>query len=237
MRDWKALAVLCLTSAALVAGPARAQEARPQAPARTDETAGDDFSRPPPGSPADQALWKEASDVDNAIPMQRGESAKLQWRVKQGQYNERIDRLEKQGPPEKAAQAKKAGVKVIEARDCNYEIITRKWPIDPTRVCSYALLDFTSALNASHPQGTPTDKALPGDARTRLRECVDRAQLILRSIEGSNKELAAALASLEALLPPAVPVTGPGGVPGPIPPVPPPGARAAPAATPPAGTK
>lgn len=237
MRDWKALAALCLTSAALGVGPARAQEARPPAPVQEGATAGDDFSRPPPGSPADQALWKEASEVDNAIPMQRGESAKLQWRVKQGQYNERIDRVEKQGPPELAAQAKRAGVKVIEARDRNYEIITRKWPIDPTRVCAYPLLDFTSALNAIDPQGPPMNKAVLGDARTRLRECVDRAQLIRRSIEGSNRELAAALASLEALLPPVAPVTGPGGVPGPIPSVPPLGARPAPAETPPAGTK
>ena len=93
--------------------------------------------------------------MDTAIPMARAESAKLQWRVKQGQYNERLDRLEKEGPPEKARRARQAGEKVIAARDRNYEILSRRWPVDPTRVCSYALLDFSGALNLGDTSGGP----------------------------------------------------------------------------------
>src|SRR5512137_339729 len=93
-------------------GRALAQEARPPAGGAPDEVEvtppsevpvhDDAFAKPPPGSAADQALWKAGRQVDVAIPMARGESAKLQWRVKQGQFNERLERLEKDGPPEKA---------------------------------------------------------------------------------------------------------------------------------------
>ena len=201
--------ISCLAVSSFRAGSALAQDARPAA---QDAGPQDDaFARPPPGSAADQALWKAGREVDKAIPMSRGEAAKLQWRVKQGQFNERLERLEKQGPPEKAKRARQAGEQVIAARDRNYEIMTRRWPVDPTRVCSYPLLDFSSALLVG---GTkPADMSLQDESRKRLKDCVDKARVILGSIEGSNKELAAALAALEAELPPGIPAGGPAGAP------------------------
>jgi hypothetical protein len=218
MSTVKRAAMLGLWMCLAAEGRALAQEARPPAagpPGEVEVTplaevpAHDDaFSKPPPGSAADQALWKAGRQVDTAIPMARAESAKLQWRVKQGQYNERLDRLEKEGPPEKARRARQAGEKVIAARDRNYEILSRRWPVDPTRVCSYALLDFSGALSS----GTrPADRALQDETRKRLQDCVDKARLILKSVEGSNKELGAALAALEADLPPLAPAIGPSG--------------------------
>ena len=218
MPSVKPYAMLGLCSFLVAGAPVVAQEASSTAsgpPGEVEVTPPSDvpvhddpFAKPPPGSAADQALWKAAREVDNAIPMARAESAKLQWRVKQGQYNERLDRLEKDGPPEKARKARQAGEKVIAARDRNYEILSRRWPVDPTRVCSYALLDFSSALTS----GTrPADRALQDETRKRLQDCVDKARLILKSVEGSNKELGAALAALEAELPPLVPATGPTG--------------------------
>jgi len=231
MRHWKIVVRICLLSSALGASHALAQESPAKSPPAAEpapevevvpvqEVAPHDdaFAKPPPGTAADQALWKAGREVDNAIPMQRGESAKLQWRVKQGQFNERLEVVEKQGPADKARRARQAGEKVIAARDRNYEIITRRWPIDPTRVCSYPLLDFASALRAG---SKPADKALQEESRKRLKDCVDKAQVILRSIEGSNKELRTALAALEAELPPGTPVAGPAGIPAPLVPVPP----------------
>ncbi|MGA8892028.1 MAG: hypothetical protein WB493_10695 [Anaeromyxobacteraceae bacterium] len=218
MRTVKLVAVLGACACLAPGRSALAQEARPPEvvpPGEVEVTPpsevpvhDDAFARPPPGSAADQALWKAGRQVDNAIPMARGESAKLQWRVKQGQFNERLARLEQEGPPEKARKARQAGEKVIAARDRNYEILSRRWPVDPTRVCSYPLLDFSSALTS----GTrPADRALQDETRKRLQDCVDKARLILKSVDGSNKELAAALAALEAELPPLVPATGPAG--------------------------
>jgi hypothetical protein len=215
-------AVLLSVWVCLAAGQrATAQEARPPAAASPGEVEitppsevpvhDDAFAKPPPGSAADQALWKAAREVDNAIPMARAEAAKLQWRVKQGQFNERLERLEKDGPPEKARKARQAGEKVIAARDRNFEILSRRWPVDPTRVCSYALLDFSGALSAG---ARPADRALQDETRKRLQDCVDKARLILKSVEGSNKELGAALAALEADLPPLVPATAPATGPG-----------------------
>lgn len=231
MRRLKEVLILCLASSGLGAGPALAQEARPSAPQAIEPAPGtggepaqepalqdDAFAKPPPGSAADQALWRAARHVDNAIPLSRGEAARLQWRVQQGQFNERLAQLEKQGPPEKAARARKAGEEVIAARDRNREIMIRRWPVDPTRVCSYPLLDFSSALLAG--SSRPADKALQDETRKRLQECVDKAEVILRSIGGSNKELAAALATLEAELPPGIPVTGPSGIPPSVAPAP-----------------
>lgn len=218
MRNLKEILILCLASAGLASGPTLAQEPAPQ---------DDVFARPPPGSPADQALWTAARQVDSAIPLSRGEAARLQWRVQQGQFNERLAQLEKQGPLEKAARARRAGEEVIAARDRNREIMIRRWPVDPTRVCSYPLLDFSSALLAG--SSRPADKALQDETRKRLQECVNKAEVILRSIEGSNKELAAALTALEAELPPGVPATGPSGIPPSIAPAPPPAPQARPA--------
>jgi len=231
MRCWKAVVRLGLISSALGTGHAAAQEGSPKAPPAAgaapevevvpvQEVAPHDdaFATPPPGTAADQALWKAGREVDNAIPMQRGESARLQWRVKQGQFNERLELVEKQGPADRARRARQAGEKVIAARDRNYEIITRRWPIDPTRVCSYPLLDFASSLRVG---SSPADRALQEESRKRLKDCVDKAQTILRSIEGSNNELRAALIALDAELPPGIPVTAPAGVPAPIVPAPP----------------
>lgn len=224
-----AMVVLCLSSASTAEGAAtsEAEEAPPQEAYGPDDA----FEKPPPGSPMDQALWKAASEVDNAIPMSRGESARLQWRVRQGQFNERLEQLEKSGPPEKAKLARETAVKMLAIRDKNYEIITRKWPIDPTRVCSYQLLEFTSALTSGK---GPSEKAQQDAARTALKACVDKALLVLKSMERSNEELAAALASLDAELPPGTPVTGPAGVPPAVPEVP---FQAPRAATGPAGSK
>jgi hypothetical protein len=170
----KKFAMVGLWSLLVSAGPALAQEARPPAGGPADEVEVTPpsevpvhdaaFAKPPPGSAADQALWKAARQVDNAIPMARGDAAKLQWRVRQGQFNERLDRLEKEGPPEKARRARQAGEKVIAARDRNYEILSRRWPVDPTRVCSYALLDFSGALGS----GTrPADRRRSGPGQRR----------------------------------------------------------------------
>ena len=202
MKNWKAVVISCLAMSSFWAGSALAQDVEPP---------DDAFGRPPPGTAADQALWRAGREVDNAIPMSRGEAAKLQWRVKQGQFNERLELLEKQGPPEKAMRARKAGEQVIAARDRNYEIMSRRWPVDPTRVCSYPLLDFSSALLAGG--NTPADLSLQDETRKRLKECVDKARVILGSIEGSNKELAGALAALESELPPGLPAAGPAAAP------------------------
>jgi len=170
----------------------------------------DGLTTPPPGSPEDQALWKASVRMNNALPTQRAEAARLQWRAKSSRLDERLGALARKGTPEEGQRAEALRRKLQGAMERDYETLVRRWPVDPTRVCRYPELDFTSALNAGK---GPDERAQQAQARSSLRKCLDNAQLVLRVLEDANGQLASAISDAEAIVPPVQQPTAEGSPP------------------------
>jgi hypothetical protein len=182
-------------------------------PERADAAAtiqgGRDFDAPPPGaSPEDVALWRRAYDVDNRILLERGIATRLQAAAHAGMYEDRLEVEAKRG----GEAATRAGVRqksLLDAWAENMDLLTRQWPVDPTRACRYPLLTFEGALYA---RDGATKASQLGAARQEVQECVARAMLPLGALTRSNERLRSVLAELDRELPSVTPVTaGPSG--------------------------
>jgi len=145
---------------------------------------------PPPGAPADVALWTRGQQVGEAVVASRAEAGRLQQRVKAERLAERLERA---ATGEKAGTAAALGalrerLLVLWQRD--YEVAARPWPVDPTRVCWYPMLGFDSALRAPAVSG----RGDLGQARAELTACVEKAEQALRAMDEANRALAEATA-------------------------------------------
>ncbi len=188
----------------------------PASSAGAREQVGRDRDSPPPGSPEDQALWKAGHEASNQIVVDRNLATRLQLRAKIGGYQERLDALAKRGPDE-ARRAASLKQEYLEAWSESFELLTRQWPVDPTRGCQYPLLTFESALYAN--DGPKKAPELPS-ARSDLRQCVEAAGVVLGAVTRSNKRFEGVLSDLDRELPPAGPASreaapdgGPAGAP------------------------
>jgi hypothetical protein len=189
------LATLALLPLVLAAEPA------PPAPDPLAEHIGRDFDAPPPGaSRKDQALWRAAYDANNAIVVERAAATRLHATLAAGRYEDRLEELSRRD----ADGARRAGPLLKELTDSwteSADLLTRQWPVDPTRACRYPLLHLESALTA---------KDVPARAlhalHEELEECVEKAQLPLRALTRSNGRLRTLVARLDRELPPQAPV-------------------------------
>lgn len=179
--DFSALALLLALAAALAAAP-------PQGTVY-------DLGSAPPGTAEDQALCKAARDANQQVFAERHRAVRLQTHARTGDYEARLEALAaKPDAPE--------GVKPIRERLHsawveNVGIQTRQWPVDPTRVCSYPLLNMESAMRGDTP--ARRSATLP-EARTNLKACLGKARLVLSALTRSTDEFEAALAEADRLL-------------------------------------
>lgn len=179
-----------------------AAEAPPQDP--LSQQIGRDFDAPPPGASAkDQSLWKSAYDVNERILVERATATRLQTALSTGAYEERIEALGRRGG-DHAARADALQKELANAWSENADLLTRRWPVDPTRGCRYPLLNLDGVLQARE----RSDRALDA-ARVDVAVCVDKAQGPLGALARSNERLRALIAVLDRELPPAAPGAAP----------------------------
>lgn len=165
---------------------------------------GRDFDAPPPGMSAkDQALWRSAYDVNNRILVERAAATRLQATLAGGRYEDRLEALAR-GGADGAARSEALQKELASAWTENADLLTRQWPVDPTRACRYPLLNLEGAVLARE----PAERALDA-ARGDVAACVEKAQLPLGALARSNERLRALVARLDRELPPPVPVTAP----------------------------
>jgi hypothetical protein len=156
-----------------------------------------DAGGPPPGEPADVALWRRGQQAGEAVVAGRAEAGRLQQRVKGERLAERL--AEAAAAPGAPAGLGAARERLLAAWQRSWDVTTRPWPVDPTRVCWYAMLAFDSALRVPGQAG----RAEAGPARTELQACVEKAGAALRILEESNRALAAAADEAARALAPA----------------------------------
>jgi hypothetical protein len=179
------LAVVVLSSA-----PA-ATESQPD---RQGATAPRDFDSPPPGtSPADQALWRRARFVNNQILIERGIATRLQARARGNAYVEQLTSLGNEGAlPAKTAED--LSWRIYARWGEIAKLLSRQWPVDPTRSCRAPLLVFEGVLLREE---SPGKKAQLDDVRRILQGCVDRGSVPLEALAKLNVQFEAVLAEAE----------------------------------------
>jgi hypothetical protein len=158
----------------------------------------------PPGSPADQALWREARDVNRAVPTARHEANRLQLRVRTEELSRRLGDAAK-ADPSAAPRLEVLRKRLADAQVAALDVYTSRWPVDVTRVCQVPFVDLTSAMNAADP-------ALIAEARDRTARCVELGRTAALRQERANAALAEVVAESEKALPPLAPAAAdPGG--------------------------
>ncbi len=181
------------SAAATGAPPPAASPAPSPAPA----TAPRDPDRPPPGSKADQALWKRAYDLNAQLLVVQHEAARLTQGVKGAGYEEKLAEAGRTGAmPQARSDALSARLRERWAADI--EAVQGHWPVSKVRGCGYELLGFESAMAEG-----AASKAQQADTRKALEECVQRGESVLRVVEKANAELEAAIAEVGKALAPS----------------------------------
>ena len=138
----------------------------------------------PPGSPADQELWRAAGDVSQRVYLRRMAANKLQWDLRQERPDERLAAAAKSAAPEEAAQLEGLRQRLVAAWGRHYEILVGQWPVDPTRVCLYQRLFLGSSMSAN-------DGPQLAQARDETRRCVEVATAAVARMDASTRDLEA----------------------------------------------
>ncbi|MBI5069157.1 MAG: hypothetical protein HZB56_13050 [Deltaproteobacteria bacterium] len=172
----------------------RERAAAPQPEPLPSEISGE--QKPPPGSAEDQALWSDAAELTRRVHVSRAEATRLQWDARTDRFDERLGERARQASGGEAE--KLLGLQKLyrEALATNYLTLTRRWPVDPTRGCGYAMLHLGSAMREGKAE-------LLGPSRADVRACVARARPAVEVMEASNADVARVSAEAARLLGPA----------------------------------
>ena len=223
MRDLKEWLILCLASSGLAAGPALAQEARPSAPrpssrrpargaragactpGRRLRQATARFRRRPgalEGGPAGRQRHSLVEGGGSQAPVAGPAGA-----VQRAARAAREAGSAGEGGP--GAEGRRRGHRRQgpESRDHDPALARRP---DARLLLPSARLLLGASCRVIPAAPTRRCRTRPASA---CRSAWTRRRSSCEASSGSNKELAAALATLEAELPPGVPVTGPSGIP------------------------
>jgi hypothetical protein len=196
MRDTvRSIALAITIAAAPVAGLAAGDAPASSPPPAVDPAAiGQDITSPPPGSPADQALWRSGHEVTLAVQIERARATRLQTVLVSLRYPDRLGAL--------AARDGEAGAKgaalqrrLGEAHATQFQVLSARWPVDTYRVCGYPTMEFGSML--LYGKSSPDELA---KHRAMLVGCVDQARASLALMKEGNDGLEAAMKEVDAAL-------------------------------------
>jgi hypothetical protein len=207
------MSALLALAAALAAGgtppaPAAAATPAPAAAAPPAAEAPRDWDQPPPGTKADQELWRSAREANVELGVEQHRAARLTQGAKGSGYLERLPELATRGALPKA-KADELAQRLLQKWMADLEVVQRPWPVGKIRVCGYELLNFETVMIAP-----PGSDPLQASSRSSLEECVSRARLVLGHLRRANDELEAALDEVGrelASLPAAAPAAAPTG--------------------------
>ena len=190
------VAILALPVPAAAEVPAAAAEAPPPTLPEEPSPGVSDPLPVPPGSKADQELWRSAGEVGNQLIALRHLGHGLHWKVRNEALEARLDAMAK-ADPDAAPRLRAIRKELSEARAASYADLVSRWPVDKTRVCQYAQLSMRSSMEASVSQDKRAELEQTRGATTR---CVELARATLARVKRSTDALAAAVASAEKAL-------------------------------------
>ena len=163
-----------------------------------------DWSKPPPGTLEDQALWNALYEAQNASVMHMGRVVQAAYRLRYGRYYESLDEKAKSGTAGEAEGARRARAKIeTAARQADDAIPKQGLRV---RVCKYTLLHFDQRM--SFPDD-PTFKAELPKYRAEAKGCVDELEPFARNLAPIADAFEASLADADAFLKRAAPAVPP----------------------------
>ena len=150
----------------------------------------------PPGSKADQEIWRSAGEVGNQLIALRYTAHGLHWNARNEDFEARLQAAAAADP---AAATRLDGIRkqFSQARAASYADLVGRWPVDKTRVCQYQQLSMRSAMLAS---ATQDARAQLSQARDATARCLDVARATLVRVRRSTDAFAAAIGEAEKAL-------------------------------------
>jgi hypothetical protein len=136
-------------------------------------------------------------DDSNALALVKANAAKLQWKARNGKYEERLLELAKLQTGAEAERTRDLARRIKASWQESYDMTSSPWPVDSTRGCQYQALLLESTL---HTQDGPEKSAALVPARADVARCVELAESILSKMNGANAALAKVLAEGDAAL-------------------------------------
>jgi hypothetical protein len=173
-----------------VATPARADDA----PEFVDDSP---LTKMPAGSPADQALWTAAREVNATLPSIWRSLTTLQGRIASERVMQRLDDASKQGSEAEKAAAAKARSGLELAYTLGVEFMTKKRTVDQTRACGYPFLNFSTAMGSTK---TEEERQVLATSRLTLKVCVENGREMAKGLATSYQQLEAARVEAERVL-------------------------------------
>ncbi len=155
-----------------------------------------DFTQPPPGTPADQAIWKTCYDLDNDLVVEQATSLRLQAGAKAARLLERLrDPAQRGGLSAEAAEA--IATRLAEKWEANASVMGSQWPVGRIRVCRYERLNFEGVMLSG---ATPAKERQLASARADVQDCVAKGTAVLTALRRTNQELEPAIAEADRAL-------------------------------------
>lgn len=189
--------LVCLSLSTAGGAPAAAPAAEVSEPR--------DWTRPPPGSPEDQALWRALDEAHAASVTHLARVAQAAYRLRYGRYYEALDARASGKSPADADAARRARARIeAAARGADAAIPKQGLRV---RVCKYTLLHLDQRM------AFPDDPAFAAELpkyRAEARGCVDELAPFAKRLAPLADAFEASLAEADALLdraPPAVPAS------------------------------
>jgi len=189
-----------------LSGPARAEdhsEKKPATPASSapqeeqDDVEDSPLTKVPPGSAEDQALWRSALDINNAVSIAWSAVTRLQAGLQTDRVLERLRAATRTGSPEDMEAAGKVLLRLEAAWGLSAEYMRRGRLVDQTRACGYPLLTFATAMPDTK---TEEDRKALASARVELKVCESKAQEMVEGLASVYRPLVAASAEAEGVL-------------------------------------
>lgn len=155
-----------------------------------------DADKPPPGSPAEQALWRSGLESTRRLHAVRVASTRLQQRLRYTGTEKQLDALARGATPA-AAEATALQARLRSAWQHNIQTLTKPWPVDPTRGCMATFVDYELQLYNHNPQGREARLGMLGKE---LGNCLQRLESIRSEMDGANRAFEQAIADAEKLV-------------------------------------
>lgn len=155
-----------------------------------------DFDKPPPGTPADQALWQSSYDMNNDLVIVQHTTSRLQLQAR-GNLERLLDPA-RRGKVSKD-DADKLAALLTEKLAASAQLMVSAWPVSKQRVCRYELMNLEGVMLGS---ASPTKEKQLEDTRRELNGCMAKASSVLAAVRKMNDELIAASTDAEGALGP-----------------------------------
>ena len=189
-----------------LSGPARAEDHSEKKPATSassalqeaqDDVEDSPLTKAPPGSAEDQALWRSALAVNNALRNAWRAVTWLQSLLSTERVKQRLEAATRSGSPEEMEAARKALQRLESAWGLSAGLMKQSRTVDPTRACSYPLLTYATAMPVTK---TEADRQALASARVELKVCLSKAQEMTESMVRLYEPLVGAKAEADGVL-------------------------------------